>query len=464
MVLFGAVRVAGQAMPDEVCLGATKHYWVDPNPIPGSTYTWQINGVIQVSTINEIYVTWDAPTYTVAGSPYTISVQERSAAGCYGEVRTGLVNIRAPQPVSVSIIAGQNPACSGVPVTFTATATNGGTSPAYSWIVNATAVGATAGTYTYLPVTGDVVTCEVTSNAGCVTNNPAVSAPITMTVGNSPDVTFVPCYNVITSRDAKPFKLRGGLPLGGTYSGGTWVNNPTAGMFNPAVAPVGTVPVTYTYTNNAGCSGSAIGNVQNNPAVTTFACGTDDWTDIRDGKIYHTIQAGTQCWLAENLNFGTRIGSSQLQADNCVVEKYCYNNDPLNCNGVAGGQTGFGGLYQWDELMRYDNTPASQGICPPGWHVPTESEWTVLLNFYGGNSLAGKPLQDLVAPGFHALPGGVLYLNNTWSFKGLATLFWTSTPATPVNIISHGMNNIDPSVSYYESAKANAFPVRCVKD
>lgn len=464
MVLFGGFRAAGQAMPDEVCLGATKHYWVDPNPIPGSTYTWQINGVTQISTTNEIWVTWDAPIYTVAGSPYTITVQERSVAGCYGDVRTGLVTILPVLPVSVSVVAGQNPACSGIPVTFTATAINGGVSPVYNWTVNGNPVGANSNTYAYLPVSGDVVTCEVNSSAKCVTNNPATSAPVTMQVGTSPDVTFVPCFNIITSAEAQPFKLRGGLPLGGTYSGGTWVNNPSAGMFNPQAAPTGSVAVTYSYTNNAGCTGSAVGYIQNNPAPASFTCGTDDWTDIRDGKTYHTIQINTQCWMAENLNYGTQIVSTQVQAANCVMEKYCYNNDPVNCNGSAGSQPAFGGLYQWDELMMYDNTPASQGICPPGWHVPSESEWTVLLNFYGGNSLAGKPLQDLVNPGFHALPGGVLYMNNTWSFKGLATLFWTSTPTDPVKIISHGMNNIDPSVSYYESVKANAFPVRCLKD
>lgn len=456
MVMVSALRAHGQAMPDVVCVGETKHYWVDPNPVAGSTYTWQINGVTQVSTTNEIYVTWDLP-YTPAGSPYTITVQEKSAAGCYGDVKTGQVQVNAILPVSVSVTASQNPACSGVAVTFTANVINGGTSPSYNWILNGSPAGATSGTYTYMAMAGDVVSCEVNSNAKCVVNNPAMSAPVTMQVNTSPVVTFVPCYDVITSVEAKPFKLKGGLPLNGSYSGGgIWVNNPDPGMFNPQVAPTGPVPVTYTYTNADGCSGSAVGIIQNNPAPVGFICGSD-WTDIRDGKIYPTVQIGSQCWLAENLNYGTKIQSSQVQSDNCVIEKYCYNNDPVNCSG-------FGGLYQWDELMRYDNTPASQGICPPGWHVPVESEWNTLLGFYGGNGNAGDSLQNPASPGFHALPGGVLYLNNTWSFKGLATLFWSSTPAGQINIISHGMNNIDPSVSYYESARSNAFPVRCLRD
>jgi uncharacterized protein (TIGR02145 family) len=274
-----------------------------------------------------------------------------------------------------------------------------------------------------------------------------------------PIVTFTPCFDLITSIEATPFKLKGGLPLNGIYSGPGV--NPATGVFSPALAGAGIIPVTYTYTNNDGCSGSAVANIDNHPAQTAFTCG-NTWLDIRDNnKPYPTIAiaapSGTQCWLAANLDYGGQIPSTQLQTDNCVNEKYCYNNDPANCAST-------GALYQWDELMAYDNTPASQGMCPPGWHVPTETEWTALLDFYGGNALAGKPLQNNSTPGFHALTGGVLYQNERWSFKGLATLFWTSTPAGPVNVISHGMNNIDVSVSYYESARVHAFPVRCIKN
>jgi uncharacterized protein (TIGR02145 family) len=81
-----------------------------------------------------------------------------------------------------------------------------------------------------------------------------------------------------------------------------------------------------------------------------------------------------------------------------------------------------------------------------------------------GKEHAAYYLKNLTSPGFHAIPGGVLYQNNTWSFKDMATFFWSSTAASPVKIISHGMNIHDVSVSYYESLKANAFSVRCLKD
>ena len=80
------------------------------------------------------------------------------------------------------------------------------------------------------------------------------------------------------------------------------------------------------------------------------------------------------------------------------------------------------------------------------------------------DSLAGKPLQDTIMAGFRAQTSGVFYLNSSWSFNGFATLFWTSTPWNAVKAISHGMNVYDFSVSLYPSSRANAFPVRCLRD
>lgn len=89
------------------------------------------------------------------------------------------------------------------------------------------------------------------------------------------------------------------------------------------------------------------------------------------GKTYNTIQVFSQCWLKENLDVGDMIDAAGDQADNGIIEKYCYNNNPDSC-------TKYGGLYQWQEAMRYDLQAGNQGICPPGWHIPTDEEWKVL--------------------------------------------------------------------------------------
>ena len=114
--------------------------------------------------------------------------------------------------------------------------------------------------------------------------------------------------------------------------------------------------------------------------------------------------------------------------------------------------------------MNYDPTPGAQGLCPPGWHVPTEAEWTTLFNFYQGNGRAGRPLQDTLINGLKALANGVFYMNSSWSFEGFATLFWSSTSWSTTKAISHGMNTYNFSVSFYPASRANAFPVRCLRD
>jgi hypothetical protein len=232
----------------------------------------------------------------------------------------------------------------------------------------------------------------MTSNLSCVTGNPASSAKIITSGTLAPIVTFTSCFDTITTINAKLIKLKGGIPLGGTYSG-PGVNSLT-GVYTPSVAGVGTHTITYTYTNAAMCSALAHTHIINYP-VSIVNCG-NPITDIRDNKVYQTVQIGSQCWLASNLNYGTTIASSQDQRDNCIPEKYCYNDNPINC-------TNNGGLYQWDELMQFDETTADQGFCPPGWHIPTENDWNTLFAVYINNAFAGSPLKYSGYSGFNAL-------------------------------------------------------------
>lgn len=451
ILLILHAKVSAQLpLPDIVCVGVTKSYWVDPRP--GSTYTWIIDGVVQSSTTHEIVITWDG-ALGVAGSPHTLSVQEQTAAGCFGLVKSGFVYVNPPLSAGISISATSNPVCSGANAVFTAQAINGGSSPVYQWYVNNTMAGTNSNTFSYLPQNGDEVKCELTSNAVCITNPTTISEPVVVTLAPAPGVSFIACFDNPTTPEALPFKLKGGFPLGGTYSG-AGVNSAT-GVLSPGMLAPGTYPITYSYTNSYNCSADAQQSIEVLPAPA-FNCG-EAWTDVRDGKSYPTVLIDGKCWFAANLDHGIRILSTLPQSDNCEREKYCYNDSPANC-------TQFGGLYQWDELMSYDAAPAGQGICPPGWHIPTEPEWQTLMDSFGGPAFAGLPLRDPAASGFHALMGGVLYQNNTFSHRDLAALFWTSTPVTPVKVISHGINNKDQSVSYYESLRNNAFPVRCVKN
>jgi uncharacterized protein (TIGR02145 family) len=161
--------------------------------------------------------------------------------------------------------------------------------------------------------------------------------------------------------------------------------------------------------------------------------------------------------MAANLNFGSVIASSSVQRDNCVNEKYCFKNIATNC-------TNYGGLYMWDEVMRYDNVLAAQGFCPPGWHIPTENEWNILFSAYLGPGFAGSALKYSGYSGFNAFLKGKRHTSASWDFDNFAVMFWSSSQVSPDKAWAHGLNEINPSVSWYPGLKAHSFAVRCIQD
>jgi uncharacterized protein (TIGR02145 family) len=203
--------------------------------------------------------------------------------------------------------------------------------------------------------------------------------------------------------------------------------------------------------------------VQNNP----FSCG-GELTDIRDGKKYRTAMLAGKCWMQQNLNYGALLNSpGPSQTDNCIAEKYC-SPDDASC-------AKFGGMYQWDEIMQYVDSPGIKGICPPEWHVPAETEWQSLIdNLLTGitapaaNALAGGNLKDpVVTGGFNALLSGIEYNSYFWSFftgTNTGTMFWTSSADGTTKALARGLNTHTPSVSRYHSSRGNAFSLRCIKD
>jgi len=105
------------------------------------------------------------------------------------------------------------------------------------------------------------------------------------------------------------------------------------------------------------------------------------------GVEYPTIQIGGQCWLQKNLNVGTMIPYENLPWNDDNIEKYCYNNVASNCET-------YGALYHWWEAMFYgEATPGKQGICPPGFHIPTYQEFEILTDLFGGTLTAGGHLK-----------------------------------------------------------------------
>ena len=435
-----------------ICSGSSTNLPLTSNP-PTMDFSWVATSSSPLVTgfmdgSNDII---DQILLSTSPDPETVTyVITPTLNGCAGAATNYIVTVNPRLPVGISIAASQNPVCAGVSVDLLATSANEGAAPGYQWKVNNVDAGTNSPSFTYTPANNDIVTCILTSSEACVSGNPASALPVTMNTKEVPVVQWPRCFDTITTINAKPIKLKGGLPLGGIYSG-PGVNSVTE-FFTPSEAGEGTITITYSYTNNQLCSSGKSRSIRV-LASPVFTCG-NSLTDIRDNKVYPTVLIGSQCWLASNLDYGSELTDNIHQTDNCIAEKYSRNSGSGTRNSY----------YQWDELMSYDDTPAMQGLCPPGWHVPTEPEWNTLFNYYQGNSQAAYYLKDQYIDGFKALPVGVYYLNSLWSFTDFATIFWSSTPVDQTRATAHGMNIYNFSVSLYPASRANAFTVRCLKD
>jgi uncharacterized protein (TIGR02145 family) len=178
------------------------------------------------------------------------------------------------------------------------------------------------------------------------------------------------------------------------------------------------------------------------------------------GKTYHTIQIGNQCWLKENLDVGTQINGSLDQKKIGRIEKYCYGNDSVNCDK-------YGGLYQWDEAMQFNKTPGAQGICPDGWHVPSNDEFTLLSAEVNkdGNALKGKDIgKGTNNSGFSGLLSGYYLSNGTFSSLGEYSYFWSSSLGDETNDSCIFLNSKNGNISQIMITEACAFSVRCIKN
>ena len=201
-------------------------------------------------------------------------------------------------------------------------------------------------------------------------------------------------------------------------------------------------------------------------------------------QVYNTIQIFSQCWLKENLNVGSIIQGTEEMNDNGIIEKYCYNNEPDSC-------AKYGGLYQWDEMMQYTTTQGVQGICPDGWHVPTDYEWRVLEGTVDSVHGIGDPEWDIFhwrgfnaglylksthgwylngngtnRFGFSGLPGGYRFYIVSSGFNYLSHfgLWWSSTETSSTSACDRhlGWNNWGVSRTGY--FKEYGYSVRCLKD
>jgi len=196
-----------------------------------------------------------------------------------------------------------------------------------------------------------------------------------------------------------------------------------------------------------------------------FACpGTPTVTDA-DGNQYPTVLIGDQCWMAKSLNVGRYVRSTETNSphsnasNNGIIEKYCFNNDPANCDL-------YGGLYDWNEAMGYTETPGVQGICPDGWHLPTDDDWEVLDDYYKYND-AGQYLKEGGGSGFEGQLAGDRHAHGMFVSYNSSGFYWSSSSYVYQNYNEGFYRELCACNPYLERGHFSKFTgasIRCIKD
>lgn len=334
-----------------------------------------------------------------------------------------------------------------------------------------------ASQFTGLEGNSYLLSWTITNNCGFTTDDLSISVATTGFIADAgPDQINVP----------SPTTLAGNTPLNGT---GQWtIISGVGGVIDDPSSPISgfsglaynSYTLRWTLTTSCGISSDDM-----NITFTTsaFNCGTV-LTDYRDGKTYPTVLIGTQCWMAKNMNVGTRIEGVVNMANNSILEKYCTSNLESNCDV-------YGGMYQWSEMMQYSTTPGAQGICTPGWHLPTDQEIKTLEGTIDSQYGVGDPIWDLTGDrgldaggkmketgsihwvfpnvgatntsGFTGLGGGARNTNGSYSGFQIYGIFWTSSESS-TNAYRRVLSAARADIARDAVNKLVGISVRCIKD
>jgi uncharacterized protein (TIGR02145 family) len=222
----------------------------------------------------------------------------------------------------------------------------------------------------------------------------------------------------------------------------------------------------------SGVVAHALGDVVNVTfASTSAACGTiTSVTDI-DGNVYPVVEIGNQCWTKENLKT-SKFADGSVIPNTTNNDTWANLTSPAWCNyeNNAGNDAIYGKLYNWYTVADPRN------VCPTGWHVPTDADWTVLTDYLGGETVAGgkmKTTSGWQSPntsatnesGFSGLPGGYrFYYDGSFSFVGYYGFWWSSSESSTASAWSRDLVYAYGNADRTYFNKQNGLAVRCLRD
>ncbi len=198
---------------------------------------------------------------------------------------------------------------------------------------------------------------------------------------------------------------------------------------------------------------------------------TPDTVSDVDGNVYHVISIGSQLWTKENLKTTKFKNSDPIPVVtdndewyNLTTPGYCWYNN------YSPFKDQYGALYNWYAVT-------TGNLCPDGWHVPNDANWTTLINFLGGEEIAANKLKEAGTAnwnspntgatnesGFTALPCGQRDHYGTFYDLGTYTYLWNSIECDEASSWSKCMNNSEGYVYHMSNNKKKGFSVRCIKD
>jgi len=191
---------------------------------------------------------------------------------------------------------------------------------------------------------------------------------------------------------------------------------------------------------------------------------------LHEGYHYSTVQIGEQCWFSENCRYLPTVSFSLLQSETdpyYFVYDY-YGTDVEAAKSTENYET-YGVLYNWPAVM-------TEGICPSGWHIPSDGEFTELTDFLGGESVAGFAMKSTSgwnvagsgesgdgsnSSGFNGLPGGV---GGEFVYNGGAGWWWSSSESDYNSWTRSLWSGDDAVIARSDYSRSNGFSARCVQD